>query len=246
MDADSGTLIGSVVNGRLSADGRVRLSRSAADQKENQRRRQLSKGWRLPSTTARSPPTANNADVHSGNESIPHRRSQCRTAAQEGAVASGRSPKLESFVLAPFPDCFLGGPMDESDRIAAARSAGAELNEAVQSVLQNDPSQSSWTGDLAPGQRRLRIPSPLPASCGSADALEQRMSLHRQPCPLLPTRAASSLESTCRWMVAQRPDNRRSALFRRTSEIAHPSEPASVLLRMSRAAPVAKAGNNAY
>src|SRR5271156_5435544 len=33
------------------------------------------------------------------------------------------------------------------------------------------------------------------------------MSLHRQPCSLLPTRAASSLESTCRWMVAQLPDN---------------------------------------
>src|SRR5580704_9810851 len=37
---------------------------------------------------------------------------------------------------------------------------------------------------------------------------------HRQPCSSLPTRAASSLESTCRWMVAQFPDNPRSALFR--------------------------------
>jgi hypothetical protein len=27
------------------------------------------------------------------------------------------------------------------------------------------------------------------------------------PCPLLPTRAASSRESTCRWMVAQLPNN---------------------------------------
>jgi len=31
------------------------------------------------------------------------------------------------------------------------------------------------------------------------------MSLHRQPCSLLPTRADSSLESTGRWMVAQFP-----------------------------------------
>src|SRR6516225_6088342 len=35
------------------------------------------------------------------------------------------------------------------------------------------------------------------------------MRLHRQPCFLLPTRAASSLESTCQWMVAQLPDNPR-------------------------------------
>src|SRR5215469_18526713 len=46
------------------------------------------------------------------------------------------------------------------------------------------------------------------------DDLEQRMRLHRQPCSSLPTRAASSLESTCQWMVAQLPDNRRSALIR--------------------------------
>ena len=45
------------------------------------------------------------------------------------------------------------------------------------------------------------------------DGLEQRMRLHRQPCSLPPKRAASSLASTCRSMVAPFPDNPLSAQF---------------------------------
>jgi NAD(P)-dependent dehydrogenase (short-subunit alcohol dehydrogenase family) len=44
--------------------------------------------------------------------------------------------------------------------------------------------------------------------------LEQRTRLHRQPSSLLPKRAASSLASTCRLMVAQFPDNPAKCAFR--------------------------------
>jgi NAD(P)-dependent dehydrogenase (short-subunit alcohol dehydrogenase family) len=93
----------------------------------------------------------------------------------------------------------------------------------------------TWTAELASRGIRANVISPGPTETpmvhvgaktsdeGTSDYfkkmipwddLEQRTRLRRQPYSSLPTRAASSLESTCQWMVAPLPDNPQSALLR--------------------------------